>query len=63
MGQSVLAAGTVTVANTRVATFRQALGGTAGHLSATKNNGVGFTIASSSNGDTSTVARVLFEAN
>ncbi|MEV3855044.1 glycosyl hydrolase family 28-related protein [Streptomyces sp. NPDC050095] len=69
MGQSVLAAGTVAVANTsvgantRVATFRQALGGTAGHLSVTKNNGAGFTIMSSSNTDTSTIAWVLFEAD
>jgi hypothetical protein len=68
MGVATLAAGTVTVANTsvtantRVAPFRQAAGGTLGHLSVTKNPGVGFTITSSSNADTSVVAWVLFEA-
>ena len=67
MGVSTLAAGTVTVANTsvtantRVATFRQAAGGTLGHLSATVNAGVGFTVNSSSATDTSTIAWVLFE--
>ncbi|PAK25783.1 hypothetical protein CJD44_14220 [Streptomyces sp. alain-838] len=67
MGVSTLAAGTVTVANTsvtantRVAPFRQAAGGTPGHLSATADPGVGFTITSSSATDTSTVAWVLFE--
>ncbi|MGW0015754.1 glycosyl hydrolase family 28-related protein [Streptomyces tendae] len=69
MGVSTLAAGTVTVANTsvtantRVATFRQAAGGALGHLSVTKNNGVGFTITSSSNTDTSVVGWVLFEVS
>lgn len=68
MGVATLVAGTVTVANTsvsantRVATFRQAAGGTLGHLSTSKVNGTSFTIASSSNSDTSTVAWVLFEA-
>jgi hypothetical protein len=68
MGVATLAAGTVTVANTsvtantRVAPFRQAAGGTLGHLSVTKNPGVGFTITSSNNADTSVVAWVLFEA-
>lgn len=68
MGTAVLVAGTVTVnntsvtANTRVAVFRQAAGGTLGHLSATKVNGTSFTVTSSSNADTSTVAWVLFEA-
>ncbi|MFB6771151.1 glycosyl hydrolase family 28-related protein [Streptomyces sp. NPDC056337] len=67
MGVATLVAGTVTVANTsvtattRVAPFRQAGGGTLGHLSVTKNAGVGFTITSSSNADTSTVAWVLYE--
>ncbi|MFD5294792.1 glycosyl hydrolase family 28-related protein [Streptomyces mutabilis] len=67
MGVSTLAAGTVTVANTsvtattRVAPFRQAAGGTPGHLSATVDPGVGFTITSSSAADTSVVAWVLFE--
>ncbi|WP_399142146.1 glycosyl hydrolase family 28-related protein [Streptomyces sp. NBUA17] len=67
MGTSTLAAGTVTVANTsvtantRVLPFRQAAGGTLGHLSVTKNAGVGFTITSSSNTDTSAVAWVLLE--
>ncbi|MEV8124119.1 glycosyl hydrolase family 28-related protein [Streptomyces sp. NPDC085944] len=67
MGVSTLAAGTVTVANTsvtantRVMPFRQAAGGAPGHLSVTKNPGVGFTITSSSNTDTSVVGWVLFE--
>jgi hypothetical protein len=67
MGVSTLVAGTVTVANasvtanTRVAPFRQAGGGALGHLSVTKNPGVGFTITSSSNTETSVVAWVLFE--
>ncbi|MGD6750342.1 glycosyl hydrolase family 28-related protein [Streptomyces sp. BH105] len=67
MGLSTLAAGTVTVANTsvtantRVATFRQTAGGTLGHLAVTKTAGTGFTITSSSNAETSTVAWVLFE--
>ncbi|MGX1514996.1 right-handed parallel beta-helix repeat-containing protein [Streptomyces collinus] len=67
MGVSTLAAGTVTVANTsvtantRVAPFRQAGGGTLGHLSVTKNAGVGFTITSSSNADTSVVGWILYE--
>ncbi|MEU9065811.1 glycosyl hydrolase family 28-related protein [Streptomyces sp. NPDC048306] len=67
MGVTTLAAGTKTVANTsvtantRVMPFRQAAGGAPGHLSVTKNNGVGFTITSSSNTDTSTVGWVLFE--
>jgi len=67
MGQSTLAAGTVTVANTsvtantRIAVFRQTAGGTLGHLSVTKDPGTGFTITSSSGTDTSTVAWVLFE--
>jgi hypothetical protein len=67
MGVATLAAGTVTVANTsitantRVLPFRQALGGAAGHLSVTKNPGVGFTITSSSGTETSTLAYVLFE--
>ncbi|MFD5663461.1 glycosyl hydrolase family 28-related protein [Streptomyces anthocyanicus] len=67
MGVSTLAAGTVTVANTsvtantRVMPFRQAAGGAPGHLSVTKNVGVGFTITSSSNTDTSAVAWVLLE--
>lgn len=67
MGVSTLVAGTVTVANTsvtantRVATFRQAGGGTLGHLSTTKVAGTSFTINSSSGTDTSTVAWILFE--
>ncbi|WP_309049289.1 glycosyl hydrolase family 28-related protein [Streptomyces sp.] len=67
MGVATLAAGTVTVANTsvtattRVAVFRQAAGGTLGHLSATVNAGVGFTITSNSATDTSTVAWLLLE--
>lgn len=68
MGVATLVGGTVTVANTsvtagtRVAPFRQAGGGTLGHLSATKVNGTSFTITSSSGTETSTVAWVLFEA-
>ncbi|MBZ6250398.1 hypothetical protein KVH27_18680 [Streptomyces olivaceus] len=67
MGTSTLAAGTVTVANTsvtantRVMPFRQAAGGTLGHLSVTKTPGTGFTITSSSNTDTSVVAWLLLE--
>ena len=67
MGVATLAAGTVTVANTsvtattRVATFRQAAGGTLGHLSTTKVAGTSITINSSSATDTSTVAWVLLE--
>ncbi|MFD9212100.1 glycosyl hydrolase family 28-related protein [Streptomyces sp. NPDC059544] len=67
LGVATLAGGTVTVpntsvtANTRVAPFRQAAGGTLGHLSVTKNPGVGFTITSSSATDTSVVAYVLLE--
>ncbi|MBU8549800.1 right-handed parallel beta-helix repeat-containing protein [Streptomyces sp. Babs14] len=67
MGVATLAAGTVTVANTsvtantRVAVFRQATGGTVGHLSVTKVADTSFTINSSSATDTSVVAWVLFE--
>ncbi|MFH9816132.1 glycosyl hydrolase family 28-related protein [Streptomyces sp. NPDC017230] len=67
MGVATLVGGTVTVANTsvtagtRVAAFRQAVGGTPGHLSATVDPGVGFTLTSSSATDTSVVAWVLFE--
>ncbi|MET8826516.1 glycosyl hydrolase family 28-related protein [Streptomyces sp. NPDC004610] len=67
MGVAALTAGAVTVANTsvtattRVATFRQAAGGTLGHLSATKAAGTSFTITSSSNTDTSVVAWLLLE--
>ncbi|CAL9665309.1 hypothetical protein SUDANB145_07403 (plasmid) [Streptomyces sp. enrichment culture] len=67
MGVATLAAGTVTVANTsvtadtRVLPFRQAVGGTPGHLSVTKVAGTSFTITSSSTTDTSTVAWVLIE--
>ncbi|MEU2740212.1 glycosyl hydrolase family 28-related protein [Streptomyces sp. NPDC007095] len=66
MGVATLAAGTVTVANTsitantRVVPIRQTLGGTPGHLSVTKNPGVGFTVTSSSP-ETSSVLYVLFE--
>ena len=66
MGLATLAAGTVTIANTsisantRVVVIRQTLGGTPGHLSVTKNAGVGFTINSSSP-ETSTVLYILFE--
>lgn len=67
MGVSTLVAGTVTVANTsvtattRIAVFRQASGGTPGHLSVTRTAATSFTITSSSASDTSAVAWVLFE--
>ncbi|MFJ9982575.1 glycosyl hydrolase family 28-related protein [Streptomyces globisporus] len=67
MGVSTLVGGTVTVPNTsvtattRIAVFRQAAGGTLGHLSATKTPGTSFTITSSAAADTSVVAWVLFE--
>ncbi|WP_329356978.1 right-handed parallel beta-helix repeat-containing protein [Streptomyces anulatus] len=67
MNVATLVAGAVTVANTsvtantRALVSRQAGGGTLGHLTVTKTPGVGFTITSSSNTDTSTVAWVLVE--
>ncbi|MEU8671368.1 glycosyl hydrolase family 28-related protein [Streptomyces anulatus] len=67
MNVATLVTGAATVANTsvtattRVVLSRQAGNGTLGHLSVTKNAGVGFTINSSSTADTSTVAWVLFE--
>ncbi|MEU2901358.1 glycosyl hydrolase family 28-related protein [Streptomyces globisporus] len=67
MGVSTLVGGTVTVPNTsvtattRIAVFRQAAGGTLGHLSATKTPGTSFAITSSAAADTSVVAWVLFE--
>ncbi|MFJ1782612.1 glycosyl hydrolase family 28-related protein [Streptomyces anulatus] len=67
MNVATLVAGAVTVANTsvtantRALVSRQAGGGTLGHLTVTKTPGVGFTITSSSNADTSTVAWVLVE--
>lgn len=66
MGVATLAAGTITVANTsitantRIVPIRQTLTGTPGHLSVTKNPGVGFTINSSTT-ETSTVLWILFE--
>ncbi|MFE7128966.1 glycosyl hydrolase family 28-related protein [Streptomyces sp. NPDC057617] len=67
MGAATLAAGTVTVANTgvtantRIVPFRQAAGGTLGHLSVSRTPGTSFTITSSSNTDTSVVAWLLVE--
>jgi len=67
MGVATLAAGTVTVtnnsvtANTRIFLSRETTGGTVGHLSSTRSNGVSFTINSSSGTDTSTVAWLLIE--
>lgn len=67
MGVTTLTAGTVVVANTsvtatsRIVLTRQAPGGTLGHLSYTRDPGVGFTINSSDAGDTSTVEYVIFE--
>jgi hypothetical protein len=65
MGVATLVAGTVTVANTsvsatsRIFLTRQAAGGTLGHLTYTRNAGVGFTITSSSGTDTSTVEYLI----
>jgi len=61
LGVATLVAGTVTVANTsitatsRIFITRSAAGGTLGHLTVTKNAGVGFTVTSSSPTETSTV--------
>ncbi|WP_151480617.1 right-handed parallel beta-helix repeat-containing protein [Streptomyces albicerus] len=66
-GVAALVGGTVTVPNTsvtattRVDHFRQEPGGTLGHLSVTKDPGVGFTITSDE-AETSVIAWVLFEA-
>ena len=62
LGTATLVAGTVTVANTNVtANARifltvQTPGGTQGHLSVSRTAGTSFTITSTSNTDTSTVA-------
>src|SRR5215469_11968237 len=67
MGVATLAAGTVTIANstvtanTRIDLMRQAAGGALGHLSSTRVAGTSFTIISSSNTETSTVAWILYE--
>jgi hypothetical protein len=68
MGTATLVGGTVTVSNTtvtastRIFTSRQALGGTAGHLSiGTVVAGTSFIINSSSGTDTSVVAWLLIE--
>ncbi|MBD0837362.1 right-handed parallel beta-helix repeat-containing protein [Streptomyces sp. TRM68416] len=67
LGAATLAAGTATIANTsitatsRVFLTRQAPGGTLGHLSYTRDPGVGFTITSSDAGDTSTVEYLIVE--
>ena len=67
-GIASLTAGSVTVANTLVASssyirvFRQTLGGTPGHLSIVLNAGVGFTINSSSALDTSSIFYEIVEA-
>lgn len=64
-GSSTLVAGTVTVANTTVASTSRVIvtrttsGGTVGHITVTKNAGVGFTITSSSNTETSTFDWVI----
>lgn len=68
MGTATLVGGTVTVsntsvtANTRILCFRQAAGGTLGHLTSTRSAGASFTISSSSGSETSTVAWMLVEA-
>lgn len=64
----VLVGGTVTVANSSVTTNtiitcnRTVSGGTLGHLSVTKNAGVGYTINSTSGTETSTIDVLLTEA-
>lgn len=66
-GGVFLVAGTATVANTSVGANTQIIvsrsvtGGTVGHLSTTKVNGVSFTINSTSATDTSAVNYILFE--
>lgn len=65
-GNAVLVAGTVTVADTAVTSTstmifsRKVVGGTLGNLSYTVSAGVGFTITSTSNTDTSTISYVRF---
>jgi hypothetical protein len=67
IGSAVLVAGTVTVANTSVTAntqvryARKTIGGTVGNMSYTISAGVGFTLASSSNTDTSTIDWELIE--
>ncbi|MEV1020714.1 glycosyl hydrolase family 28-related protein [Streptomyces sp. NPDC050264] len=61
VGGTVTVANTSVTANTRVLPFRQAAGGTLGHLSVTKNPGTGFTITSSSTADTSPLVYLLIE--
>lgn len=62
MGVATMVAGTIEVANTsvtansRIFLTVQAAGGTQGHLSITRTAGTSFTITSTSNLDTSTVA-------
>lgn len=62
VGNATLVAGTVTVANTAVTASselflsRKTIGGTTGTLSYTVSAGVGFTITSSSNTDTSVIS-------
>lgn len=64
-GSATLVAGTVTVANTTITASSRILvtvttpGGTRGYLSVSKNPGVGFTINSTSNTETSTVDWVI----
>lgn len=64
-GSATLVAGTVTIANTTVASTSRivvtytSVGGTQGFLRVTKNAGVGFTITSSSGTDTSGVDWVI----
>jgi hypothetical protein len=64
-GSATLVAGTVTVANTTVTSTSviipvvSTIGGFVGTLSITKNAGVGFTITSTSNADTSTINWII----
>lgn len=67
MGVATLVAGTVTVvsgavsATSRIFLTRQAAGGTLGHLTYTRDPGVGFTITSTSAADTSTVEYLIVQ--
>lgn len=65
LGNAVLVAGTVAVADTAVKASsyvllsRKAVGGTAGNLSYTITPGTGITISSTSNVDTSTITYLI----
>ncbi len=67
MGITTLTAGTKAIANTsvtatsRIFLQRQAVGGAPGHLSYTRQPGVGFTVTSTSNTETSTLNWLIVE--